>query len=250
MIDILSLYRPETQSAISDGKYPGSEKELEATWTHYCGVVYDVYRRIGGDVVFQKRLALQLWPLFMKPVTNGDVSFHELRTLLARFRDALRTDTTMDKMFSLSASSSTMSRAFDFPAYTNYLLIAAYLASFNPQRLDVRYFSRSREERTRKTSARKSSKKQDTLLKQLKAPKLFEFERMLAIFQSILPDDINMTSDIHSQIATLLSLKLLTRVTTTDILDSAGKWRANVTEDQIRRICDRVHFKLGDFLHA
>lgn len=39
---------------------------------------------------------------------------------------------------------------FELPYYTKFLLLAAFLASYNPPRLDVRYFARSGEVRTRK----------------------------------------------------------------------------------------------------
>ena len=39
---------------------------------------------------------------------------------------------------------------FDLPYYTKFLLLASYLASYNPARYDVRYFSKVGEARTRK----------------------------------------------------------------------------------------------------
>lgn len=39
---------------------------------------------------------------------------------------------------------------FELPYYTKFLLIAAFLASYNPPRYDVRYFSRNAEERRKK----------------------------------------------------------------------------------------------------
>jgi len=40
---------------------------------------------------------------------------------------------------------------FELPYYTKFLLIASYLASYNPPRYDLRFFSKSSENKRRKS---------------------------------------------------------------------------------------------------
>lgn len=249
VIDILCLSTPILDPSISyDGRNMSEEYFLNM-WGQYCGLVYDVYHAVGRDVVFQRKLTRRLWPVFLKPVKDDIVNIRDSRSLLTRFAQTLKTDNTVDEMFSIPADNTVRLRAFDFPEYTSYLLIAAYLSSFNPPRMDTRYFSRSRETRLRKPHNRKSGGK-IAHYKKLNLPRLFEFERMLAIFHAIVPEKLVATADIPSQTATLLSLRLLTRQTSVDVLDSSGKWRVNVKDEQIRRVCDRVHLNLADYLHV
>ena len=39
---------------------------------------------------------------------------------------------------------------FDLPYYTKFLLIASYLASYNPPRFDVRYFAKVADEKKKR----------------------------------------------------------------------------------------------------
>jgi origin recognition complex subunit 5 len=42
---------------------------------------------------------------------------------------------------------------FDLPYYTKFLLIASYLASYNPPRFDVRYFAKAGDEKRKRKEA-------------------------------------------------------------------------------------------------
>jgi len=89
-------------------------------------------------------------------------------------------------------------------------------------------------------------------------PRAFEFERMMAIFHSITNFEVKQTTDIHIQvfsqfrkaneIATLATLKLILRVNRGDPLTGGGRWKANVEEEEVRRIAASVQFNLNDHL--
>lgn len=120
-----------------------------------------------------------------------------------------------------SASSDAVSlshhaRTLDLPFYTKFLLLAAFLASFNPPRLDVRFFSKGKEDRIkhRKNPHQNETKvfcralicnesicnvKQKTR-QQLLGPRAFPLERMLGIFYSILPDPIQESTSVSQQV--------------------------------------------------
>ena len=62
---------------------------------------------------------------------------------------------------------------------------------------------------------------------------------MLAIFHAILPHPVATTAELHTQIATLASLRLLVRVgTAADGLE--GKFRANVPAGLVRGLAASI----------
>lgn len=73
----------------------------------------------------------------------------------------------------------------ELPLQSKYILIAAYLASYNPSRFDIRFFSRAKEARAKRrdTGRRKLLKINPRLL----AAPAFDLERMLAILHAIAP---------------------------------------------------------------
>ncbi|KAJ2999847.1 Origin recognition complex subunit 5 [Globomyces sp. JEL0801] len=91
-------------------------------------------------------------------------------------------------------------KRMDLPHYTKFLVMASFLASYNPARLDKRFFTRGGEGKTRvgkKGGVNNGSK----LRQQLLGPKSFTVERMIAIFYSIIDDDdLRATFDIHTQV--------------------------------------------------
>lgn len=56
-------------------------------------------------------------------------------------------------------------------------------------------------------------------------------------------------SDVQCQIATLASLRLVTRsAAASDMLDGGGKWRVNVGWDYVRRVARSIKFEIEEFL--
>ena len=93
---------------------------------------------------------------------------------------------------------------FDLPYYTKFLLIASFLASFNPAKFDMRFFSRSREDKVIKRQV--NSRKKDNVRQQLQGPKIFHLERMLGIFYNIIDSNIQDSICIMQQVYLFLLL--------------------------------------------
>ena len=86
----------------------------------------------------------------------------------------------------------------ELPYYTKYLLIAAFVASYNPPRLDQRFFTRGGEGRSKKVNSMNNGSK---MRQQLLGPKAFGVERMLAIFFHMIEDKNLIPSfDIYTQV--------------------------------------------------
>ncbi|KNE66084.1 hypothetical protein AMAG_10344 [Allomyces macrogynus ATCC 38327] len=140
----------------------------------------------------------------------------------------------------------------ELPTTTKFLLIAAYLASYNPTTLDRHFFTKGRDTsqvKRRKVDA--SGKKvagAGPVRQQLLGPKTFPLERMLAIFHSIADDQVENNMDIHHQVATLISLRYLTRVSAADAIDNY-RCKCNVSFEIVQQIAKSLRFELSECLH-
>ncbi|KAJ1652964.1 hypothetical protein IWQ61_006819 [Dispira simplex] len=261
----------------------------EELWffTGFVSVAYDVFHRNCKDINELRYLVTLLFPKFREPVIQGllrrtdssklfrisqpyftaatdKLYLREISSL--QWRKHLHTDETNTSdqestdLPSLLTSSQTPSLPlvskldFELPYYTKFLLLASFLASYNPPRLDIRYFSKSKESGL--TSKRSKNAAQKQMLEstggkrrqQLLGPKAFPMERMLAIFYSIIDDPIENTVEIQSQIASLVTLRLLVRASHSNQLDSI-KYKSNVSYDLVRRVGRSVQFDVERYLY-
>lgn len=118
----------------------------------------------------------------------------------------------------------------ELPFAAKFILVAAYLASYIPMHLDTRFFSLlpSESKRKRRRTSKLASETQFKTSRQS-----FRLERLLAIFFSI-QDHIQVnTADLYSQISSLVSLHLLTKVNQS--LDDP-MFQCNVNLEVIRSI--------------
>ena len=92
------------------------------------------------------------------------------------------------------------------PFDSNYILVASYIASYNPPASDSRFFVK------RNVNSKTHAKPVITKLCHVMGPKPFPFDRLLAILYAIHEDPNScLLSNIMTQISTLIRLKLLTR---------------------------------------
>ena len=75
----------------------------------------------------------------------------------------------------------------ELPFYSKFLLIAAFLASYNPAKSDKRFFVKHHGKQ-RKTAS--SIRTKEKLNSQLTGPKPFPLERLLAIFYNIVEEQV------------------------------------------------------------
>ncbi|RUS29679.1 origin recognition complex subunit 5 C-terminus-domain-containing protein [Jimgerdemannia flammicorona] len=225
----------------------------------FVEIVYDIFHRNCKDLNELRHLVSLLFPRYLQPVLDGIAQRSE-NTKLFRLAQPYFVEAT-DKLYlreissaewtkrpPASSSSSTVeastittarglhlfflialivaltrTRAADFnlPYYTKFLLIAAFLASYNPPRLDLRYFAKVGEENTKKRKgggARKGGV--DKTGGKVGCP----------------------------WISSLVTLRLLTRTTTADRLDSV-KCKCNVGHEFIRQVARGVRFEIDRYLY-
>ncbi|KAJ3323939.1 Origin recognition complex subunit 5 [Boothiomyces sp. JEL0866] len=124
----------------------------------------------------------------------------------------------------------------ELPYYTKYLLIASFLGSFNPSRLDNRFFTKGGEKKVIKHKSKRQ---------QLLGPKAFNIERLLAIFYSILDQEIPGCFDVYSQISTLVSLRLVIKMNN----QLNYKIKCNVGYEFIQIVAKSISFDISKYLY-
>ncbi|KAK4053463.1 hypothetical protein OIV83_001630 [Microbotryomycetes sp. JL201] len=133
------------------------------------------------------------------------------------------------------------SLAKTLPVVSRFLLVAAYYASYNPAKSDVKHFVKMDENVAKKgKKARRSPKKSSVSAKakmtlEIGGGKAFPLERLIAIYETIVHGDytpIKIRSiDVQLQIATLINLRLLARVSGVDKLMDGVKLRSKINKD-------------------
>ena len=132
----------------------------------------------------------------------------------------------------------------ELPFFSKFLLLASFLSSYNPVSTDKRFFMRSKIGRVVKKSKRKAQTHKKS--SQLLGPKMFDLNRMLAIFYVIVDEKISSTAEIQSQVASLVTLQMLTQ--TGEDLDQP-KYKCNVSLDFIRQVAKNVRFELHKYMY-
>jgi len=72
-------------------------------------------------------------------------------------------------------------------------------------------------------------------------------DRLLAIFFSIIEDDVNPTANLLTQVSSLVNLSLLGKVSSDDQLD-IPKYRCLVSADFVNMIANNLDFQLEEYL--
>lgn len=248
-------------------------------WGRFIATVYDALNKhTGRDFVSFRLAATRLWRPFVEPIVNGTFGTRDFSRLMVNQRALFQVeDSVLDKIVADNstigttagvtngnvppATPSTKRRirtiAHDLPYYTTHLLIAAYLASYNPSRTDVTYFMKHTDKRKNKRRASSTTiggvtkSKHRKISRHLLTPSPFSLDRLLAIFRSLLVETVPQVADLYTQIATLTSMRLLVRaggVGTSDVLDPGAKWRVNFGWEYARSLGRVVNLEVGEYL--
>ncbi|KAL9120000.1 MAG: hypothetical protein Q9187_003441 [Circinaria calcarea] len=227
-------------------------------WSRFCGAVWDsLSKGAGRNVVDFRRTCEKLWSSFVKPIRDGTFGTRDFSKLMVRNRALFQAEVALIEGIIpvpfTEDKKNTIGYSHELPYYTKYLLLAAYLASFNPSRQDQVFFMKSSDKKRRKKgggTAGGRPAKHRKIQRKLLGPQPFVLERMLAIFHAIIPHNMpSGIADIMTQIATLASLRLLLKTpSTADVLDAGTKWRVNASYEYIKRLAKEVRFDVESYL--
>uniref|UniRef100_A0A8C8VI39 Origin recognition complex subunit 5 n=1 Tax=Pelusios castaneus TaxID=367368 RepID=A0A8C8VI39_9SAUR len=201
-------------------------------YSAYINILLGVFYTVCRDLKELRHLAVLNFTKYCEPVVRGEANERDTRRLWknieSHLKKAMQTPTTSQKTYLqwLSAHAHV-----ELPYYSKFLLIAAYLASYNPARTDKRFFLKHHGKIKKTNFLKKHEKTSNHLL----GPKPFPLDRLLAILYSIVDNKVAPTANIFSQITSLVTLQLLTLVGHDDQLDGP-KYKCTVSLDFIRAI--------------
>lgn len=219
-------------------------------YMNYLNVLLSVFYRNCRDLcelLYQAQLNL---PKYCEPVISGTIKPNDVSKLWHKIAPTLKT--SLEAVY-LRTQSSPMSHDISvvntpLPFYAKYLLIAAYLASYNPAKEDKRLFTKNHGKKRKTLTQMKMKNKVTELLNTQLGPKPFTFDRLLAIFFSILEDKVGLCSNVMSQLSSLVQMQLLTTVGDGINLDGQ-KFKCNVDLEHMQIICKTVGFNIRKYLY-
>lgn len=150
----------------------------------------------------------------------------------------------------------------ELPFCGKYLLIAAYLASYNSQKTDKRFFSRLQgDKQSKRGKAASAFAKQD---KQMAGPKKFTFERLYQLYHALIGlngikeemDEMKTrspTNQLFQQFQTFVSAKLILvadSAASFSPCSSSSKYCISdfITEQFIKKLAETLDLKLDEYL--
>ncbi|WPH04263.1 Hypothetical protein R9X50_00715200 [Acrodontium crateriforme] len=239
------------------------EEEKAWLWPRFVSAVWDsLAQNSARDLVAFRELCTKLWRPFVEPIVKGDFGTRDFSRLLVSQRRLFQDENVLlESIVPQTADASVMQTAqgHELPYFAKWLLVSAYLASFNPARMDALYFMKSSEKKRKKkgggtarSGGGKTSQNRKTP-RHLLAPSAFTLDRLLSILHAILPHDLRTTIDVYTQVATLASLRLLSRsggIGNSDPLEPGTKMRVGfpVTWEYVQALARSLDFNLIDYI--
>ncbi|KAF1938366.1 hypothetical protein EJ02DRAFT_505453 [Clathrospora elynae] len=281
LLTILSASPPKIFTATPSLElFPDYTPDLAAEedawlWGRFLQAVYDsLSKHTGRDLLSLRNCAMRLWRPFVEPVVSGQFGTRDFSRLIVNRRhlfqleesvlDRIINSTTSDAALTtgvLATPKPSKTTPHNLPYYTTYILLAAYLASYNPSRTDVTYFMKHTDKRKNKRRApsaasfsvtgKRTGTKHRKISRHLLTPSPFTLDRLLAIFRALLDGTVPQVADLYTQIATLTSMRLLVRAGgagSNDALERGGRWRVNFGWEYARALGRSVNLEVGEYL--
>lgn len=252
-----------------------SELEKPELFANFLNAFLSVFYRPCRDLIELQHMARVNFVKYCEPLISNQIQSDDLTRLWRHIAPILKTSLELlylrisdskpikpdkentDELFNHFnyekilkeelTSTKTFAQSFELPYYAKFLLIAAYLASYNPPKEDKRLFMKNHgKQRKRLQQVKAKAKINEKLCTQL-GPKVFTLDRLLAIFYAILDEKIGLTSNLLAQIATLVELKLIAGGKEID-LDTA-KYKCIVGYDFISAVAHTVGFNVRKYLY-
>eukprot|EP01114_Cavostelium_apophysatum_P011123 TRINITY_DN25314_c0_g1_i1.p1 TRINITY_DN25314_c0_g1~~TRINITY_DN25314_c0_g1_i1.p1 ORF type:complete len:197 (+),score=34.71 TRINITY_DN25314_c0_g1_i1:337-927(+) len=190
-------------------------------------------------------VAGRLYPIYVEPIRAGRASKSDVGALYKHLSPFLRLDTiskfVMREVGSKDLAGRTAGSSLALSPYSRHLLIAGYLASRIPKSEDMRYFTKTYEDRGRPKVGTKQS-----LANNRSEPKPFLMDRLLEIFKAIYPGKVDPDDEIYTEIHLLTSMKLFSLVTQYGVLDSV-KYKCIATPEFVSNISSKTKVDLSQF---
>jgi origin recognition complex subunit 5 len=272
-----------------DIEYSPTEEaaDNEYVWTRFVGVAWDTLGRgAARDVASLRAACARLWPEFVQPVREGAFGtrdfarlvvarralFQDERCLVERVVPEERTGNTTTTTTTATATPNyrrprpgaapiVPSGSHALPAMSKHLLVAAYLASYNPARTDLTVLSASAAKKKKKrarapvvhsrVSAAAAARK---IPRHLLTPSPFSLERLLAVLRAVHPRGAGLmqVADLYTQVATLTALRLLIKTGGSaggdGGIEGGAKWRVGFGWEYVNQVGRSLGLEVGEWL--
>ncbi|XP_069484175.1 origin recognition complex subunit 5 isoform X2 [Ambystoma mexicanum] len=177
----------------------------------YINILLGVFYTVCRDLKELKHLAALIFPKYCEPVIKEEAKESDTRKLWRNIEPHLKkamqtvylreiSSLQWEKLQQSSEETGQLKGLsahahVELPYYSKFLLIAAYLASYNPARTDKRFFVKHHGKIKKTNFLKKHEKTSNHLL----GPKPFPLDRLLAILYSIVDSKVAPTANIFSQ---------------------------------------------------
>jgi origin recognition complex subunit 5 len=244
----------------------------------FVSVMFSTLTPLARDLRELQRLAVLFWPCYSLPIKAGelqpsqqselyvrfrttfisaamvhrarirDLPASELEATLSRLKEKGMTDkeTLREQAQDEEELRQARLRECELPFAAKLLLVASFLASWNPPRLDAKYFGKQKTRKMRKNAGPRHASIELSDVK----PRTVPVRRLLTIAHCIMPRHLRGSKDIlsspNSMLGTLVSIGLLTR---TSSYTNNAKFRTAIdlaTADNYGRA---LNIDLQDYLH-
>ncbi|XP_022658841.1 origin recognition complex subunit 5-like isoform X1 [Varroa destructor] len=226
-------------------------------YEHYLRLVLPVFKNANANVKELMHIAIANFVNYTAPLAkDSSLKDHSLKlwhniepylkkaleSLYLREVDAFVSGETSDS----ATKSMNNKQIIELPLYSKFLLIAAYIASYNPPSTDRKFFVKNSGREKRKFSQIRKSKPNYHLL----GPRPFPLNRLMAIFHAIVDTSdfrVEPTTILQSQVSSLVHHRLVTQTAGKDLL-SAPRYKCAVDLDYVLHIANTVHFDVTQHL--
>ena len=220
-------------------------QSLDFHYNNFCK--YVVY----GTIVVKTDLreiiqySKDLWPVYKEICVK-------YRDEQSRWRHFQR---YIEGMFENTKKQGTGNETIQLPYLSKFLLIAAYICSFNPPKTDVRFFCRdsgrlTKKQKTLNKTAVTKLKREESL--HLLGPKIFNKERWFNIFEAILPPNTYYRGSLYLEavVSSLCNMELILAQKNNNIaMAVSDRYIVNVNFEMAEKLANSVNFgNLSEYL--
>ncbi|XP_011685234.1 PREDICTED: origin recognition complex subunit 5 [Wasmannia auropunctata] len=227
-------------------------------YKNYLNLFLSVFFRFCRDLNELRHMARINFAKYVEPVESERIEPNNVAALWRNISATLRSNLEIiylrvstgdflqpDHQMSREIESTTkLALSFELPFYAKYMLIAAYLASYNPAKYDKHLFMKHSGKRKKKI---RSIKRKVEANVQKKA-RVFTISRMLAIFCAILDERVDVNANLLAQISTMCQLGLLSIVGDNVTQLDETKFKCCASHDFIVVVAKTIGFEIKNYL--
>lgn len=223
-------------------------------YQNYLNLFLSLFYRTTRNLSELRRMSRINFLKYCEPVAyginkmeNSVALWRNISSVLKNSLEELHVQVDTEKLSQTKSHNQDMVAVLELPYYAKFLLIAAYLASYNSTKEDKRLFMKFHG----KKKATTKTKIQRKIVKELNVqlgPSPFTLDRLLAIFYSIIDHKVGFNNNLLVQVSSLVELKFLLTVSDNTTIDSQ-KYKCNLTFDFIQEISKMMGFNIRKYLY-